>query len=131
MGKFWFRHHHVTDHFRKKSIVLWDTRDSQEHDAKNRLSIPSPSSWEPVAEVESVKKTDLRSSDPNSNFELTLIFHGEPIKRISWKISLAETKIEELLKKLSILKVFTALSKIIINKIYHSDRIVSIFWSLR
>ena len=46
----------MTDHFREKSIVFRDTRDSQEYDAKNRLSIPSPSSLEPVAEVESVKK---------------------------------------------------------------------------
>ena len=51
----------VIDHFREKSIVFRDTRDSQEHDAKNRLSIPSPSSLEPVVEVESVKKTDLSS----------------------------------------------------------------------
>ena len=46
----------MIDHFREKSIVFRDTRDSQEHDAKNRLSIPSLSSSEPVAEVESVKK---------------------------------------------------------------------------
>ena len=46
----------MTNDFRKKSIIFRDTRDHQEYDAKTRLSIPSPSSSEPVAEVESVKK---------------------------------------------------------------------------
>ena len=41
----------VIDHFRKKSIVFRDTRDHQEHDAKNRLSIPSPSPEKLVAEI--------------------------------------------------------------------------------
>ena len=48
--------HHVTDHFRKKFVFFLETRYNLEHDAKNRLSIPSPSSEEPMAEVESVKK---------------------------------------------------------------------------
>ena len=29
--------HHVTDHFRKKSLIFRDTSDHTEHDAKNRL----------------------------------------------------------------------------------------------
>ena len=37
----------VNDHFRKKSIIFQDTRDHREHNAKNRLSIPSPSSPDP------------------------------------------------------------------------------------
>ena len=56
MGKFWLRHHHVTDHFRKKSIVFRDTRDHQEHDSKNRLPIPGPSPEKSVAEIDQLKK---------------------------------------------------------------------------
>ena len=48
--------HHVTDDFWKKSIIFRDTREHQEHDTKIRLSIPSPSSEKPLAEVLSVKK---------------------------------------------------------------------------
>ena len=44
------RDHHVIGHFRKKMIIFRDTRDHQEHDAKNRLSIPSPSPEESLAE---------------------------------------------------------------------------------
>ena len=51
--------HHVTGHFRKKSIIFRDTTEHQEHNTKNRLSIPSPSSEKPVAEIDEVKKTDL------------------------------------------------------------------------
>ena len=50
----------VIDHFRKKSIIFRDTTDNQEHDAKNRLLIPGPSSEKPVAEIAQLKKTDLR-----------------------------------------------------------------------
>ena len=51
---------HVIDHFRKKCLFFRDTRDHQEHDAKNRLSIPSPSPEKPLAEITRLKKTDLR-----------------------------------------------------------------------
>ena len=50
------RDHHVTVGFRKKSLFFRDTRDHQEHDAKNRLSIPTTSSEKPLAEIISVKK---------------------------------------------------------------------------
>ena len=50
----------MTGHFQKKSIIFRDTREHQEHDTKNRLSIPSPSSEKPVAEIDQLKKTDLR-----------------------------------------------------------------------
>ena len=61
MDEFQFsRDHHVTNHFRKKSIIFRDTRDHQEHDAKNRLSIPGPSPEKSVAEIDQLKKTDLR-----------------------------------------------------------------------
>ena len=50
----------VIDHFREKSIVFRDTRDHQEHDVKNRLSIPGPSSEKSVAEIAQLKKTDLK-----------------------------------------------------------------------
>ena len=74
MGNSGLRHHHVTDHFREKSIVFRDTRDSQEHDAKNRLSIPSPSPSEPVAEVESVKKKlTLEINQLQSNWLVTML----------------------------------------------------------
>ena len=46
-------------HFRKKSLFFRDTRDNQEYDAKNRLSIPSPSPEKLVAEIARLKKTDL------------------------------------------------------------------------
>ena len=46
----------MIDHFRKKSLFFRDTRDHQEHDAKNRLSIPTTSSEKPLAEIISVKK---------------------------------------------------------------------------
>jgi len=49
----------VIDHFRKKSIIIRDTTDNQEHDAKKRLLIPGPSSEKPVAEIAQLKKTDL------------------------------------------------------------------------
>ena len=53
------RDHHVIDHFRTKSIVFRDTRYNQEHDAKVRLSILSPSSEKPKAEIIQLKKSDL------------------------------------------------------------------------
>ena len=57
MDEFQFsRDHHVTNHFRKKSIIFRDTRDHQEYDAKNRLSIPGLSSEKPLAEVISDKR---------------------------------------------------------------------------
>ena len=46
----------MIDHFRKKSLFFRDTRDHQEHDTKNRLSIPATSSEKPLAEIISVKK---------------------------------------------------------------------------
>ena len=46
----------MTDNFREKCIVFRDTRDHQEHDAKNRLLIPGPSSEKPVAEIHQLKK---------------------------------------------------------------------------
>ena len=50
------RDHHVTGHFRKKCLFFRDTRDNQGHDAKNRLSIPGPSSEKLVAEIIPLKK---------------------------------------------------------------------------
>ena len=46
----------VIDHFRKKSLFCWDTSDHQEHDAKNRLSIPIPSPEKLLAEIDRLKK---------------------------------------------------------------------------
>ena len=46
----------MTGHYRKKSLFFRDTRDNQEHDAKNRLSIPGPSPEELLAEVLSLKR---------------------------------------------------------------------------
>ena len=40
----------------RKSIILQDIRDYQEHDAKNRLLIPFPSSEESLKEVISAKR---------------------------------------------------------------------------
>ena len=37
-------------HFRKISLFFGDTRDNQEHGAKNRLSIPAPSPGKLLAE---------------------------------------------------------------------------------
>ena len=53
------RDHHVIDHFRRISLFFLDTRSNQEHDAKNRLSIPGPSPEKPVAEIIPLKKSDL------------------------------------------------------------------------
>ena len=59
----------MTGHFRKKSLFFRDTRDNQEYDAKNRLSIPSPSPEKLVAEIARLKKTDLREfRTKNTNF---------------------------------------------------------------
>ena len=46
----------MVEHFRKKSLFFQDTRDNQEYDAKNRLSIPGPSPEKLMAEVYSFKK---------------------------------------------------------------------------
>ena len=54
--KFWLRHHHVTGHFRKKSLFFRDTREHPEHDAKNRLSLPSSSPEKLLAEIHELKK---------------------------------------------------------------------------
>ena len=59
------RDHHVIGHFRQKSIVIRDTRDQQEHDAKNHLTIPSqsPSSEESVAEIHQLKNNRPKPID--------------------------------------------------------------------
>ena len=49
----------MTGHFRKKSLFFRDTREHPEHDAKNRLSSPSPSPEKLLAEIHELKKTDL------------------------------------------------------------------------
>ena len=46
----------MTGHFQKKSIIFRDTREHQEHDTKNRLSIPGPSSEKLMAEIDELKK---------------------------------------------------------------------------
>ena len=46
----------VIDHFRKKSLFFQDTRDNQEYDAKNRLSIPGPSPEKLMAEIDRLKE---------------------------------------------------------------------------
>ena len=51
----------MTGHFRKKSLFFRDTREHPEHDAKNRLSLPSPSPEKLLAEIHELKKTDLSS----------------------------------------------------------------------
>ena len=48
--------HQLMGHFRKKSLFFWDTRDNQEHDAKNRLLIPGPSPEKLMAEIARLKK---------------------------------------------------------------------------
>ena len=54
----------MIDHFREKSIVFRDTKDSQEHVAKNRLSIPSPSSSEPMAEIAQLRVPSIAHFGP-------------------------------------------------------------------
>ena len=46
----------VIDHFRKETLFFRDTRDHQEHDTKNRLSIPGPSPEKLMAEIHQLKK---------------------------------------------------------------------------
>ena len=48
--------HQLIGHFRKKILFFRDTREHPEHDAKNRLSISSPSSEKPLAEIHELKK---------------------------------------------------------------------------
>ena len=70
----------MTGHFRKKSIIFRDTTDNQEHDAKNRLLIPGPSSEKPVAEIAQLKKTDLNYFLRNSMLKRTsqdFVFFGQ------------------------------------------------------
>ena len=40
----------------KKPLFFRDTRDNQEHDAKNRLSLPGPSPEKLMAEIIRLKK---------------------------------------------------------------------------
>ena len=42
-----------------KSLFFRDTRNHPEHDAKNRLSLPSPSPEKPLAEIDQLKKPTL------------------------------------------------------------------------
>ena len=44
------------DHFREESLFFRDTRNYQEHDAKNRLSISGPSREKPVVEIIPLKR---------------------------------------------------------------------------
>ena len=53
------RDHHVIDHLWKKRLIFRDTRDHPEHDAKSRLSLPSPSPEKPLAEIHELKKPTL------------------------------------------------------------------------
>ena len=46
----------MTDHFRRKSLFFQDTRDHPKHDAKNRLSSPSPGPEKPLAEIDRLKE---------------------------------------------------------------------------
>ena len=57
----------MTDDFWKKSIIFRDTREHQEHDTKNRLSIPGPSSEKLMAEIDELKKTDLKFQVKNGS----------------------------------------------------------------
>ena len=41
--------------FSEKILIFRDTRDHPEHDAKNCLSLPSPSSEKPLAEIDELK----------------------------------------------------------------------------
>ena len=59
----------MTNHFRKKSLFFRDTRDHSEHDAKNRLPLPSPSPEKPLAEIDQLKKTDLNHAINPTSFE--------------------------------------------------------------
>ena len=50
------RDQHLINHFRKKSLFFWDTRDNQEYDAKTRLLIPRPSPEKFMAEIDRLKE---------------------------------------------------------------------------
>ena len=51
--------HHVTGHFRKKSIIFRDMRTQGERNAEVRLSISCPSAEETESQIYLLKKTDL------------------------------------------------------------------------
>ena len=58
MDRIWrWRHRSLPE----KSLFFRDTRDHPEHDAKNRLSLPSPSPEKPLAEID-----ELKNNRPNS-----------------------------------------------------------------
>ena len=62
----------MTGHFRKKSLFFRDTREHPEQDAKNRLSLSSPSPEKPLAKIDELKITDLRGATAKmSTIELT------------------------------------------------------------
>ena len=62
----------MTGHFRKKTLFFRDTREHPEHDAKNRLSLPSPSPEKPLAKIDDLKITDRRGATAKmSTIELT------------------------------------------------------------
>ena len=46
----------MIDTFRENSLFFRDTRDNQEYDAKDRLSIPGPSPEKPLAEIDRLKE---------------------------------------------------------------------------
>ena len=50
------RDHHVTDHFRKKSIIFRDMRTQGERNAEVRLSIFSPSADKTISQIYRLKK---------------------------------------------------------------------------
>ena len=73
----------MTGHFRKKSIIFRDTTDNQEHDAKNRLLIPGPSSEKPVAEIAQLKKTDLSLLNESDSAIELVRFYGVQTEYVS------------------------------------------------
>ena len=77
----------MTGHFRKKSLFFRDTREHPEHDAKNRLSLPSPSPEKPLAEIHELKKTDLRNSlgNPRYNNRLDNLSYKIPLENPKYK----------------------------------------------
>ena len=66
----------MTDHFRRKSLFFQDTRDHPKHDAKNRLSSPSPGPEKPLAEIDRLKEN--RPEDSDKSFLGTIREHDLP-----------------------------------------------------
>ena len=66
-------------------VIIRNTRNKSEHDAKNRLSLPGPSPEKLMAEIIRLKKTDPRPLFRNEYLE----YDNNKLFLKTWKVSKA------------------------------------------